>query len=291
MSRANETIFLAGSETGLSCSFHSPIIEPMKQVFASVISRVELMPDVHLLRVEAAEIAPESRPGQFVTIRCGEDSLLRRPFSIHKVANGQLKLLFATVGQGTQWLAHCAEGDLLDILGPLGNGFEIYPDSRNLLLMAGGIGIAPLVCLAEKVVADGFSVKLILGAATASQLYPEAIDGVELIRITDDGSAGKKGLATDWLPSLVKWADQIFACGPIPMYLTMAGMADEFEGKSVQILLEQVMGCGVGACRGCAVPTNRGMKMVCQDGPVFDLREIDWAGMAAPGISRFKESD
>ena len=258
----------------------------MKQAFTPVVSRIELMPGIHLIRIEAAEIAGESCPGQFVTVRCGEDSLLRRPFSIHKAENGQMELLFATVGHGTEWLAHCEKGDSLDMLGPLGNGFEIYPNLRNLLLIAGGIGVAPLVCLAEKAVPDGFSVKLILGAATASQLYAEAIEGVEIIRITDDGSAGEKGLATDLLPSLAKWADQIFACGPIPMYRTMAGMADEFEGKSVQILLEQVMGCGVGACRGCAVPTKQGMKMVCQDGPVFDLREIDWAGMTAPGISR-----
>jgi dihydroorotate dehydrogenase electron transfer subunit len=200
-----------------------------------------------------------------------------------------MEFLFATVGQGTGWLADRATDDSLDILGPLGNGFEIHPDARNLLLVAGGIGIAPMVYLAEKAVADGLSVKLILGAATASQLYPEAINGAEFIRITDDGSAGEKGLVTDLLPSLAKWADQIFACGPIPMYRTMAGMIDEFEGKSVKILLEQVMACGVGACRGCAVPTGQGMKMVCQDGPVFDLRGIRWEEMAVPRAADFKE--
>ena len=105
---------------------------------------------------------------------------------------------------------------------------------------------------------------------------------MDLIPITEDGSRGEKGMATDLLTSLAGWADQIFACGPVLMYRSMSGMMSEFGDKSVQILLEEVMGCGVGACRGCAVPTTYGIKMVCQDGPVFDLREIIWDQVRIP---------
>jgi len=185
------------------------------------------------------------------------------------------------VGQGTEWLSLRSRGDFVDLLGPLGNGFKVNGDTRNLLIVAGGIGIAPLIHLADRAVADGHSVKMILGASTASQLYHE-VQGVEMVPITEDGSAGDMGVATDLLPSLVGWADQIFACGPVPMYRSMAGIMSEFMDIPVQILLEEVMGCGVGACRGCAVPTRQGMKMVCQDGPVFDLREVIWEEMGMP---------
>ncbi len=254
----------------------------MNQESATVIRCNEIMPGVFLLGVDAPDIAAESRPGQFVTISCGAEVLLRRPFSIHKNAGRQIEFLFASVGPGTEWLAGRIPGESLDILGPMGNGFKIYPDLRNIILVAGGIGIAPMAYLAEEAVADGFAVKLVIGAATASQLYPDNIAGVEVIRITDDGSAGKPGLVTDLLPSLAEWADQIFACGPIPMYRAMSAMVLKFGDKPVQILMEQVMGCGVGACRGCAISTTGGMKMVCQDGPAFDLREIVWPEMAVP---------
>ncbi|NQT73955.1 MAG: dihydroorotate dehydrogenase electron transfer subunit [Chloroflexi bacterium] len=258
----------------------------MKQILAPIVSNSEIIPDVHLIRIEAPQVAAEARPGQFITACCGDDVLLRRPLSIHRIEEGQLALLFAVVGQGTAWLANRKQGESLDILGPLGNGFKVQQNTHNILLVAGGIGIAPLVCLAEKAVDDGISVKLILGTATATQHYSE-VDGVEIIRVTEDGSLGEKGMVTDLLPSIAGWADQLFACGPISMYRTMAAMGTEIEGKSVQILLEQVMGCGVGACRGCAIPTHQGMKMVCQNGPVFDLREIMWEQITAPKIGQF----
>ncbi len=248
----------------------------MKQVAASITSCSEPFLGAHLLQIHSPEIASESRPGQFVTVCCGDEVLLRRPFSIHRVRDEHIELLFAQVGQGTRWLAARNKGEALDILGPLGNGFEIYPDSRNLLLAGGGIGIAPLIYLAEKAVSDGFSVKLVIGAKTKSGLFSEVLQGAEIIQITEDGSAGEKGIITDMLPPLVEWADQIFTCGPVPMYNSMAGRSDEFKGKSVQILMEQVMACGVGACRGCAVTTHEGIKMVCCDGPVFELQQIVW---------------
>jgi dihydroorotate dehydrogenase electron transfer subunit len=263
----------------------------MKQVTACVTYSTQMMPGVFLIWVEAPEIAAGSRPGQFVTIRCGEGfvPLLRRPLSIHRIAGDKLALLFAVVGKGTEWLSKCRAGDFLDLLGPLGNGFQIRKGSEKLLLVAGGIGVAPLIALADEAIANGLSVKLLAGAASAYQLYPQAIGSADVIRVTEDGSVGEKGMVTDLLPSLAPWADQIFACGPIPMYRAMAQMHAYLGSKSVQVVLEQVMGCGVGACLGCAVATGRGTKMVCSDGPVFELREILWEEVVEPPTNRIME--
>jgi len=211
-------------------------------------------------------------------VRCGEETLLRRPLSIHQLADGsKLALLFNVVGKGTLWLAKCQAGDNIDLIGPLGNSYSIHPESHNLLLLAGGIGIAPLCSLAQEASGNGYSVKLLYGGSTATQLYPEHLlpSGIELVIVTEDGTAGKKGLVTDLLPDFAGRADQIFACGPIAMYKTMAQMP-ELKDRSVQVSLEVRMGCGRGICYGCTIKTNHGLKQVCQDGPVFDLDDIHW---------------
>ena len=209
----------------------------------------------------------------------GYDPLLRRPFSIHRVAPlsspNQLALLFTVVGRGTKWLAERGEGDMLDLLGPLGHGFEVH--SHKLLLVAGGIGIAPLVALAEKGIADGAQISLVLGAPKKAQLYPPHLLPAEakLVVATEDGSVGRKGMVTDLLAELAPEADQIFACGPVSMYRSMASRGI-LDGKSVQVSMEVRMGCGFGGCYGCAIETKKGVKLVCQDGPVFDLKDIIW---------------
>lgn len=212
-------------------------------------------------------------------VHCGEESLLRRPLSIHQVDKGKLALLFTVVGKGTYWLAQCQAGDTIDLLGPLGNGYSIHPDSHNLLLVAGGIGIAPLCFLAQEALHQGCSVTLLLGAPTAAQLYPKDLlpPETELVITTEDGTAGKKGVITDLLPDFARGADQIFACGPIPMYRAMATQDQQLlKAKPVQISLEMRMGCGLGICYGCTLRTKRGLKQVCQDGPVFELNDILW---------------
>mgnify|MGYP001131746392 CR=1 FL=1 len=259
----------------------------MKQLEAKIESNTECLPGIHLLRMNAPEIAAESRPGQFVTIHCGPDTLLRRPLSIHRASGASIELLFQVVGAGTQWLANQGEGGSLDMLGPLGNGFSIGSGARQLLLVAGGIGIAPLVYLAEAAAARGLTVKLAVGVANRNCLFPITIEDCEVIPFTEDGSAGTAGLVLEAIPSFIDWADQLFACGPISMYRKMASMADILGNKPVQVVLEQVMGCGTGACRGCSIPTKDGMKMVCADGAVFDLRDIEWEAVTAPGIVRF----
>jgi len=252
----------------------------LEQALANIISNSEVMPGVYLIWLESAPIASTAQPGQFVMVRCGEDAEhpLRRPLSIHRLDNNKLAFLFTVVGKGTHWLAQCQAGNNIDLLGPLGNGYSIQPGSPNLLLLAGGIGIAPLCFLAEKALEQGCSVTLMLGASTATQLYPRHFlpAQAELIIATEDGTDGREGMITDFLPDYVEGADQIFACGPSSMYHTMAVQKQQFRGKPAQISLEVRMGCGLGVCYGCTVKTKNGLKQVCQDGPIFDLDEIIW---------------
>jgi len=216
-------------------------------------------------------------------VRCGEETLLRRPLSIHQLADGiKLAFLFNVVGKGTNWLSQRKIGDNIDLLGPLGNGYSIYPESHNLLLVAGGMGIAPLRFLIDKTLEQGKEVTLLLGAQTSSHLYPESLLplGIGLAKTTEDGSAGERGMITDSFRGLVSFAvaDQIFACGPMPMYRDMALKKRKLklEGKSVQVSLEVRMGCGRGVCYGCTVKTKEGLKQVCTDGPIFALDDILW---------------
>jgi len=252
----------------------------LKQGFASVISNDEVMPGVYLIWLESPQIAAEAKPGQFVMVGCGEESLLRRPLSIHQLADTtKLAFLFTVVGKGTHWLSQRQVGGAVDLLGPLGNGYSIHSTSHHLLLVAGGIGIAPLVFLAQEALNQGSSVTLLLGASTATQLYPGHLlpPEAELITTTEDGTAGKKGMITDLLPDFVGWADQIFACGPASMYRDMAARSRQLlKAKPVQTSLEVRMGCGLGICYGCTVKTKNGLRQVCKDGPIFNLGDILW---------------
>ena len=250
----------------------------MKQVSATITSNIELMPGYHLICVDAPDIATTSQPGQFATIRCGEELMLRRPLSIHQIAeSGQVHFLFKVIGKGTAWLSLRRKGEKLDILGPLGQGFYISPASKKLLLVAGGIGIAPLVFLAQQALGQKKSVTLLLGAHAKDELYPQKFlpDGIKSIITTEDGSYGEEGKVIDILPGYINWADQIYACGPLAMYNTIAGEKQQWKNKKpVQVSLEIRMGCGIGACFSCSIKTKNGMKRVCLDGPVFNLDEV-----------------
>jgi len=260
----------------------------MKQLDATVLSNKEVLrypgAACFLMQVDAADIAADGRPGQFLMLKCGKNSLLRRPLSIHGVsADGRVQLLYRvgmgargeTEGRGTGWLSQLQEGDNIDIIGPLGNGFSVAAASRRLLLVAGGIGIAPLGFLAGKAVSGGREVVLLMGARSAAGMLPQNMlpSGVTCILTTEDGSAGQKGLVTDILPGYLERADQVYACGPRAMLEKMASVPGLGQ---VQVSLEVRMGCGTGACYGCSIRTVRGMRRVCREGPVFDIKDIIW---------------
>jgi dihydroorotate dehydrogenase electron transfer subunit len=253
----------------------------MNQEIAGIIGNQEVMPGVYLLTFNSSSIAGEAHPGQFVMVGCdsGYGRLLRRPISICQASRTTVSLLFAVVGTGTEWLSRRQVGDNIDILGPVGNGFSILPESKNLLLVAGGMGIAPLLFLAYEAKNRDFTIKLLSGARTANQLCPGKLlpSGLDSIIATEDGTAGLKGLITGLLPDYADWADQVFTCGPAPMYRAIADKyAGYFKNKSIQASLEVRMGCGLGFCYACTIKTLSGLKQVCKDGPVFELSDIIW---------------
>jgi dihydroorotate dehydrogenase electron transfer subunit len=251
----------------------------MRQVLCQVISQAPVMPGVSLAWFESPEIAQSAKPGQFVMVKCGEETFLRRPLSIYQTdaKNGKFALLYAKVGKGTQWLSEQQANSYVDILGPLGNDFTIYPKSRNLLLIAGRMGLAPLNFLAIEAQKKGCSVTIKQGSKDFFHVFKDEFKPakVTFLTVTEDGSAGEKGLVIDGLSELLKQTDQIFACGPAGMYQAMAQMP-ELKNKPVQISLEIMMGCGAGVCYGCTIKTKNGLKQVCKDGPVFELRDIIW---------------
>jgi dihydroorotate dehydrogenase electron transfer subunit len=188
-------------------------------------------------------------------------------------------ILYQVVGRGTQWLSRRQPGDSIFVYGPLGRGCAVRRGAGNLLLVAGGIGVAPLVWLADEQVARGRQVTLIQGARSAGGLFPAHLlaPEVEVVAVTEDGSMGQRGLVTDLVPHYLSWADQVFACGPNAMFRALADLMRRCGSrKPVQVLLEEVMPCGTGICYGCGIMTRMGVKLVCKDGPRFELREVVW---------------
>jgi len=246
--------------------------------------------------LDCPKIASTTVPGQFVMVFCrnqgGDVPLLRRPLSIHRVDGDRMALLYAVVGQGTRWLSHRKPGDQVDILGPLGNNFTIDVDSKKLLLVAGGIGIATTVALADFALDRGYIVTLLIGSRSALHMYPEdqldraVSTGLNVVVVTEDGSKGRKGMVTGALSDLAAGADQIYACGPLPMYRAISGDIDILAGKPAQVCLEQMMGCGWGVCYGCTIETKNGLQKVCQDGPIFDIKDVMWNSVVDPVVGR-----
>lgn len=259
----------------------------MRQIKAEVLKNEKLSADCFLLELRSEYIAANSKPGQFVQVRIegrGGLPFLRRPFSIHSVKDrNTFQLLCEILGEGTRILSGCKKGDVLDIIGPLGRGFEIEPQKNNLLV-AGGIGVAPLLFLAETLKKNGAENKalLFLGAKSKDKLIAQK--EFEDLRIktlvcTDDGSCGKKCFVTALLKEFLeeniefKKNSLISGCGPKPMLKTLITMAKKLNIEC-QVSLEEMFACGVGACLGCAVKSKEGYKLVCKDGPVFRGEEV-----------------
>ncbi len=255
----------------------------MKLETARVLSQEEVYENTYLMWLSCPPIAKSASPGRFQMVHCSDsfDPLLPRPMSFHRFrqigGERQFAVLYDVRGRGTAWLSARKAGDKLAVFGPLGRGYAVSPRAQNLLLIGGGLGVAALIALADQAVAAGKAVTLLQGARTAAKLYPPGMlpGDVEALSATDDGSAGHLGYVTDLLPQHLSWADQLFACGPTAMF---AAMAEVLRGarsrKPVQALLEERMGCGTGICYGCAVFTRRGVRLVCKDGPRFELREV-----------------
>jgi dihydroorotate dehydrogenase electron transfer subunit len=247
-------------------------------VNSTVVSNEAYGSGITLLWLEAPEIAASARPGQFAMLKCENGTFLRRPLSIHRVSSDKTRLafLFAIVGKGTDRLNKTRPGDCINLIGPLGNGFSLGSSTSEAILVAGGLGIAPLGFLAEELRFRGHSVKLLYGAATADIMCEGILPELPInILATEDGSRGRMGYITACLPELLSKNSRIFACGPAPMYRTMARMA-ELKDYEIQVSLEVRMACGLSVCYGCSVNTRQGLRQVCSQGPVFNLHDVLW---------------
>lgn len=222
--------------------------------------------------------------GQFVMARCGTsyDPLLRRALSLHhqvRTADGSSTagFLFGMGKTWADWLSTRRPGDEIDLIGPLGHGFRRDKGARHLLLIANGLGVAPLVSLAEEGVASGANVVLIVDSATKDGLYPtkRLPAEVEIVALTSDGSSGRQGSALDAFAELQPWADQIFLSGGRDLIEGVRStLKRAVSGQPVQAIIEERMACGIGACLGCVVDTKNGRVASCVEGPVFDLRSL-----------------
>ncbi len=230
-----------------------------------------------------------------VSVDSSLDPLLKRPLSIHRWLGGDIQLLYRVIGKGTKILSMKKRGHALDIIGPLGNGFPTGRKKGTIILVAGGLGIAPIFALADSLVnakktkapspeGRAQNVLLFYGARTKEEVLCAgelASIGIDPVLSTDDGSSGKKGTIVRVLeryvsrPAVNVTDLLLFACGPEPMLHALSRVAKKHSLRGY-VALEEKMACGLGTCLGCVVMTTKGYKRVCKEGPVFPIEDIVW---------------
>lgn len=254
---------------------------------AKVLKSEQLAEDIYALHLHSPKVAATAQPGQFIMLQLVNslDPLLRRPFSIHRChrATGELVIAYKVVGKGTKILSRIPSGTSLSVLGPLGNGFRLDSANRNQpCLVGGGMGIAPLLFLADELASQDSRPLILLGGRTATELL--AVENFnrlgQLQLATDDGSEGQHGFVSQLLEGQGGKALHIYCCGPQPMMKVIAEICRQNKWPC-QLSLESHMACGMGACLGCAVEraeltTAKEKKYlhVCSDGPVFEAGEV-----------------
>lgn len=256
-----------------------------------ILSVKNLVGDIYLIRMACPAVAQNVVPGQFVNIKVNNEFVpfLRKPFSVCRRSEkeGWIEILWKIVGKGTEIMSRYQRNDFVNIVGPLGRGYDIPPDLQTALLVGGGLGVAPLPFLCEEAQKLEKSVEVFLGAKSENELsMVEAFRtlGVEVYLSTEDGSLGKRGLVTEILlqrlnqmPSLA--GVYLYSCGPNPFLQAMMNISEE-RGIGGEVAIETMMGCGFGICVGCPVRVRNGkageglFKLACLDGPVFNAAEI-----------------
>jgi dihydroorotate dehydrogenase electron transfer subunit len=254
----------------------------MKQLLVKISNIQQKTPTIFQLSFQSPEVAQTVKPAQFIHIKLEKPAILRRPFSVHSVGpKNQVDILFRVVGKGTLLLKRKKPGQNLDILGPLGNGFMMpQKESDDNIIIGGGMGVAPLFFLSQRLSQVSRKIKILLGAKTAEDLLIAQkleANGYRVAVATDDGSAGVKGSVLDLLPpeAVSDKNTNIYACGPRAMFKKLKMQLPEDKQLRCQVSFEQFMGCGVGICLGCAVNTTSGYKRACKEGPVFNLSELE----------------
>ncbi len=235
-----------------------------------IIENKKIAKDVYKMKLEG-DTSKITAPGQFVNIKL-DGRFLRRPISVCDCEDNTLSLIYKVVGEGTEQMSEMQQGEELDILTGLGNGYDISK-SKKPLLIGGGVGVPPLYLLAKKLIADSQKPTVILGFNTKDEVFLEdefKALGCKTLVTTVDGSCGIKGFVTDAMSSVDY--DYFYTCGPMPMFKAIEAAAK----TSGQFSFEERMGCGFGACMGCSCKTKNGYKRICKDGPVLEREEIVW---------------
>ncbi|MFH1259876.1 MAG: dihydroorotate dehydrogenase electron transfer subunit [Elusimicrobiota bacterium] len=256
----------------------------MKQFQVEIKAQKKINQQYYLLTLTTPQIAKEAQPGQFLLLLSpSKDVFLRRPFTFHSVKKDQIQILYKVVGPATKAMAFYQPGDKVDIIAPLGKGFEFFEKKKAAILVGGGSGVAGLFYLAEriKLFLPECAIKVILGAKNKDEIIPYQDflqSGIQVAVVTEDGSLGKQGLVTDFLePELSAHPPKdvaVYACGPRPMLKKVAQLSQRCD---CQVSWEEMIACGVGCCGGCVVKSaDKQYPRVCVDGPVFDAREIGW---------------
>lgn len=247
------------------------------------VSSVEALSPKHvLIKLTDEKPLPDMLPGQFVEVRVDDSptTFLRRPISINFVdrKNNELWLLVAAIGDGTRRLSRLQQGDTLNCVLPLGNGFTMpRVASEKVLLVGGGVGVAPLLYFGQKIKEQGGEPTFLLGARTAADLLElDLFKAVGRVFVTtEDGSEGERGFVTNHSVLTQERFDQISTCGPKPMMMAVARYA-KAENISCEVSLENKMACGVGACLCCVEKTTEGNVCVCKEGPVLNINKLSW---------------
>lgn len=254
-----------------------------KYILDLTVNSVEALSDKHvLIKLTDDKPLPEMLPGQFVEVRVDNSpsTFLRRPISINNVDydHNELWLLVAAVGDGTRQLQKLQKGDRLNCVLPLGNSFTMPTDStQKVLLVGGGVGVAPLLYFGKRIKAMGGEPTFLLGARSAKDvLERELFEQVGRVFITtEDGSEGEKGFVTNHSVLAQEHFDRISTCGPKPMMMAVARYAFKNDIEC-EVSLENKMTCGVGACLCCVEKTVEGNKCVCKEGPVMNIKKLTW---------------
>ena len=247
------------------------------------VSSVEALSPKHvLIKLTDEKPLPDMLPGQFVEVRVDDSptTFLRRPISINFVdrTNNELWLLVAAIGDGTRRLSRLQQGDTLNCVLPLGNSFTMPREaSEKVLLVGGGVGVAPLLYFGQKIKEQGGEPTFLLGARTAADLLElDLFKAVGRVFVTtEDGSEGERGFVTNHSVLSQERFDQISTCGPKPMMMAVARYA-KAENISCEVSLENKMACGVGACLCCVEKTTEGNVCVCKEGPVLNINKLSW---------------
>jgi dihydroorotate dehydrogenase electron transfer subunit len=247
-----------------------------------VASNIDLTESHYVIKLSSPTELPEIFPGQFAEVLVPDSSVafLRRPLSIFDVnyKRNEMKFLIKCVGEGTAKLRSLKKGDMLNVMFPLGNSFDL-DIKGNAMLVGGGCGVAPLYMLAKSLHEKNAGVNIFIGAKSKMDLLlaEELKSFGNVYLTTEDGSEGEKGLVTNhsMMKAIAADSDKIYCCGPEPMMKAVASFANKVT-VPCEVSLENTMACGIGACLCCITETIEGNKCVCTEGPVFNTKSLKW---------------